>query len=50
MKLQNKHTGEVVEVNGNQAYIHCGNIAITFTSLEDLNKHWEDWDGEEFCI
>ena len=44
MKLRNKHTGEIIEVNGGQAYIHCGDIAITFTSLEKLNKQWEDYD------
>lgn len=44
MKLRNKHTGEVIEVNGEQAYIHCGDIAIMFSSLKELNKHWEDYE------
>ena len=44
MKLRNKHTGEIIEVNGGQAYIHCGDIVIMFTSLEKLNKQWEDYD------
>ena len=44
MKLRNKLTDEIIEVNGGYAYIHCGDTAIRFSSLEELNKHWEDYD------
>ena len=44
MKLRNKHTGEVIEVNGGRGYLHTGNIAITFGSLKELNEKWEDYE------
>ena len=44
MKIRNKHTGQIIEVNGGQAYVHCGDIAIMFRSLEELNRNWEDVD------
>ena len=42
MLLRNKHTGEIVEVNGGQGYLHTGDIAISFSSLDQLNSTWED--------
>lgn len=44
MRLKNKRTGEIVEVNGGRGYLHIGDIAINFSSLEQLNSTWEDYD------
>jgi hypothetical protein len=44
MKLKNKHTGEIVEVNGGRGYLHIGDISISFSSLDQLNSTWEDYD------
>lgn len=44
MLLRNKHTGEIVEVNGGRGYLHTGDISISFSSLKQLNSTWEDYD------
>ena len=47
MKIRNKKTGQIIEVNGGQAYVHCGDIAIVFRSLEWLFDNWEDYNETE---
>ena len=44
MKFRNKKTGQIIEVNGGQAYVHCGDIAIVFRSLAELNEKLEDYE------
>ena len=44
MKIRNKKTGQVLDVNDNRAYIHCGDIAIAFNSLKWVFDNWEDYD------
>lgn len=43
MKLRNKKTGEIIEVNGGRAYIHFGELAYMFNTLKQLNENWEDY-------
>ena len=43
MKLRNKHTGEIIEVNGGAINIFYGEDDwITVTSLNQLAETWED--------
>lgn len=42
MRIRNKKTGQVLDVNDGQAYVHCDDIAITFNSLKWLFDNWED--------
>lgn len=51
MKLRNKKTGEIKDVNGSRILVHFDDGEVErIESLAELNAEWEDYRDEEFYL
>ena len=50
MKLRNKETGEIAELDGGAFKLKMGVLEQSISSLEKLTEEWEDYKGQPYYM